>query len=185
MVLVPAARVRGNWLELSTVNAVLFREICETTTGFDPELFSLILLSPDLPTFTDPNSMLVGETEKPLTALEPRFEVSNVLVLPQPAIPTARASPNKGTRYRKAERAAHPADASVKEEEEAMEPQSARCGTWRQLDVGRINLNIFNPSKKATMAKTLFALRSGQLERDRVPSKFVQGKERVLCDSGH
>lgn len=104
-------------VELSTVNAVLFSDISETTTGYDPELPSLILLLPELPTFTDPNSMLLGETVKPLMALEPRVDVSNTFELPQPENPRTRAVAKSGRRYRLANRATCPAFASMKEEE--------------------------------------------------------------------
>src|SRR5690348_3020190 len=140
----PTASVSGRLLELSAVNAVLLRVNCETTTGFAPELLSVILLLPAFPTLTDPNSMLVGETVKPLIPFEPRDEESNALLLPQPEKPSARERPTRGMRYRNTARAARPTDASVKEEEEATGPHSANCGTRRQFEKKRMNLNIFN-----------------------------------------
>ena len=98
MALSPTARVRGSFLEPSTVNAVLLKVISETTTGLDPELLSVTLLLPEFPTLTDPNSMLAGETLNPLPDFVPSVDGSKDLTLPQPARPAvmARAASNKG-----------------------------------------------------------------------------------------
>lgn len=102
VVCAPAARVMGILLVPSTENAVLLTLTCETTIGFEPELLSVILLLPDFPMLTEPNSMLEGETLNPLDVEPPRDVSPKTFTLPQPVRPIFAARPRRMSMGRQA-----------------------------------------------------------------------------------
>lgn len=82
-VVLAASTVKGSLRLPSTENASLLKVSCETTTGWMVELIRDTTLFPEFPRFTEPNSTVPGEAEKP-AELEELVDAELTTMPPQP-----------------------------------------------------------------------------------------------------